>query len=82
MATPNVSCAMRPHGLVIRDLERLGVDPRHKRGLSDLLNEITAVDALADLLDRALVETTKGSGNLDLRAVAAFVLRELKEHQL
>jgi hypothetical protein len=77
-----ITCAMRPFGAVVRDLERVGVDPRQKRGLADLLNEVTAVDALANLLERALVATTAGSGNLDLRAVAAFVLRELKEHQL
>lgn len=73
---------MRPHGPVIKDLERLGVDPRQKRGLSALLNEVTALDALANLLERAMVATTKGNGNVDLRAVAAYVLRELKEHQL
>lgn len=77
-----ITCTMRPSGAAIRDLERAGnVDPRSRKNLFAMLDELAAVDVLANLLDEALVATTKGSGQLDLKAVAAYVLRTLKEHQ-
>jgi hypothetical protein len=61
---------------------RIGiVDPSEQTNVVARLDDLVTVDALADLLDEALVATTKGSGTLDLRVVAEFVVRRMKENQ-
>jgi hypothetical protein len=77
-----ISCRMRPSDSFARALGRMGVvDPKEQADVCARLDDLVTVDALANLLDEALVATTKGNGNLDLRAVAEHVLRRMKEHQ-
>jgi hypothetical protein len=50
---------------------------RVKRALDDLMT----VDGLSRLLENSLVACSKGNGQLDLREVAAHMLRVLMENQ-
>jgi hypothetical protein len=73
---------MRPSDALLRHMGRIGItDPREQTNVVARLDDLVTVDALANLLDEALVATTKGNGNLDLKAVAEHVLRRMKEHQ-
>jgi hypothetical protein len=79
---PGIECRMRPTRRFAAELERRGVvDPREQSDVCKMLDDLVSRDALAQLLDEALVVTTKGSGTIDLLAVADFVLQRLKEHQ-
>jgi hypothetical protein len=77
-----ITCTMQPSDAFRRQLGRMGVvDPREQANVSARLNDLVTVDTLANLLDEALCATTGGNGTLDLRAVAEYVCRKMKEHQ-
>ena len=73
---------MQPSNAFAHLLGRVGVvNPREQADVCSRLDDLVTVDALANLLDEALVATTKGNGTLDLHKVAEFVLMRMKEHQ-
>lgn len=79
----SITCMMRPSDSLSRKLGRMGiVDPKEQMNVARMLDELVTVDVFAQLLDEALVATTKGSGTLDLKAVAEYVLRKMREHPL
>lgn len=81
MAEGDLSGVGRPVGRW-RDAVRLAragdLDPKP---VLAALDELVAVDALAAALDRAMDAELKSDGGLDLRAVAARVLADVKAAQ-
>lgn len=77
-----ITCQMRPSDALLRQLGKLGhVDPRAAINVKAALDDLVSVDALAALLDEAIGKTITTDGRMDLKDVAAFVLRRMKEHQ-
>ena len=68
----------RPAPAIERAVRTLYGD-RKVVALTQAMDDVMAVDALAKLLDRALGVATNKSGHLDLRDMAAFMLREIRE---
>jgi hypothetical protein len=81
MTNGHITCQMRSTRATQRDLERLGRDPRSAANMAATLDALQSVDALANLLDQALVHATNGAGRLDLKEAAAFILRRMGENQ-
>jgi hypothetical protein len=75
-----LSGVAHPTPALLRKLGRM-YGPAPVPDLPRVLDDLVAVDALAGLLDRAMAAHTTKDGRLDLRDVAAFVLKEIKENQ-
>ncbi len=77
-----ITCQMRPSDSLLRQLGKLGrVDPREAIYIQDAINDLGAVDVFAQLLDEAMTATTTTDGRLDLKDMAAFILKRMKENQ-
>jgi len=82
MADNGITCTMRPSDSLLRQLGRLGeVDPRKAISIQAAIDDLVSVDALAALLDEGIGKTIKPGGALDMKDLAAFVLRRMKENQ-
>jgi hypothetical protein len=71
---------MRPNERLMRALGQMYPQQELVR-MKALLDDLTNVDGLARLLDKSMTACTKGDGNLDLRELAAHMLRTLMENQ-
>lgn len=72
---------MRPSGGLLRSLGKLGVvDPRESLDVCKALDDLVSVDALAELMDRAMSANIR-NGTVDMKGAAAFILKTLKENQ-
>ena len=76
----NISGVARPS----RKLRRMA-EVLHGRRMADaidsMVEDTTAINAMAGLLDRAMTEHTTKDGRLDLREVAMYVIREMRRNQ-
>lgn len=73
---------MRAGGSLLRSLGKLGeVDPRKAIDIGKALDDLVSVDALAALLDEGIGKTVTKDGRLDMKDLAAFILRRMKENQ-
>ena len=70
--------AVRPAPALERAVRTLYGD-RKMVAMAQAMDDVVAIDALAKLLDRALAVATNKGGHLDLRDMAAFMLREIRE---
>ena len=81
-ARPGITCKMQPSAALVKQLGRLGVvDPKATANVCAALDDLVSVDALAGLLDEGIGKTLAADGRLDLKDLAAFVLRRMKENQ-
>ena len=82
MVSP-ISAKLRPSDALMRQLGRLGqsTDPAHVKDVCKALDDYQSVEALAALLDEGIGATIKPGGGLDMKDLAAFLLRRLKESQ-
>lgn len=79
---PTITCQMRPSDSLLRQLGKLGeVDPRKAINIQAALDDLVSVDSLAALLDEGIGKTLKPGGALDMKDLAAFILRRMKENQ-
>lgn len=75
----------RLHTATARPAPALEQSLRHLYGerkviaMTRAMDDMVSVDALAKLLDRAMGMATSKDGRLDLRDMAAFMLREIRE---
>ena len=77
-----ITCRMQPSRALLASLGKLGVvDPREALDVCKALDDLVSVDKLAELMDKALSASCKPGGTVDMKDAAAFILRELKEHQ-
>lgn len=76
----NISGVARPSKRM-KHLARTVHGERFERNLGAMLNDAIAIEALAGCLDRAMTKAVNGSGNLDLKLMAAELLGELKRNQ-
>lgn len=77
-----ITCRMQPSDALRRQLGKMGVvDPREQQNVASALDALVSVDALAALLDEGIGKTVTADGRLDMKDLAAFVLRRMKENQ-
>lgn len=81
MGNGPITCRMAPSDGMRRMLGQLGVDPREQRNIAAMLDDVVAVDALAQLLDEGMGVVVAKDGRLDTKDLAAFLLRRIREHQ-
>lgn len=70
---------MQPGAGLLRALGRGHVDPRHAANVSEALDDLFCVDRFAELLEEAMTRTARGDGSLDLKDVAAYCMRKMKD---
>jgi hypothetical protein len=77
-----ITCDMRPSDALLKHLGKLGqVDPRKAINLKAAMDDLMSVDVFANLLDEAIGKTITTDGRMDLKEIAAFVLRRMKDNQ-
>ena len=75
-----ITCTMRPSAGTLSMLAKLGrVDPRKAIEINAALDDLAMVDAYAALLDEAMAAATNASGKLDLKDMAAFLIRRQRD---